>query len=47
MGGSLQLRRSEQGNGSFALLFEVSKKIKEFSLVYRHPTAVVKAVVTR
>lgn len=43
----LSLRRTAQGNASFALLFEVSKKIDEFSLVYRHPAAVAKAVVTK
>jgi hypothetical protein len=47
MQGFLRLRRTEQGTASFALLFSVSKKIREFSLVYRHPTVVVKAVVTR
>lgn len=45
--GFISLPRTEQGKSSFMLLFEVSKEIKEFSLVYRHPTAVMKAIVTK
>jgi hypothetical protein len=45
--GFIRRPRPAQGNTSFALLFSVSKKIGEFSLVYRQPAAVVKAVVTK
>jgi len=46
--GLRQPAKSEPGESrSFALLFSASKKIEEFSLIYRHPAAVAKGVVTR
>jgi hypothetical protein len=40
----LSLNRGGEGKSTFALLFAVSKKISEYSLIYRHPAAVVKGV---
>lgn len=46
--GFLIYGKTEPGKSpSFALLFSASKKIKEFSLIYRHPAASAKGVVSK